>query len=155
MKSNSYLPTTPTYIVQRRKLPCSSPHHSWGPIFRPFTPPHLSAKNDPTNSPCCAVVVFMIKYPHSRYAQILTLLTPPPTHRPLHHLRPTQDNTRRGQQPRPPRTRKVPTSFPASRPHNRDHDPTSTQTHTPNPIRRQRTLPRPHKRTRIQAPARP
>jgi hypothetical protein len=126
--------------------PVPHPTTLWGPIFIPL-PHHTHLQNDPTNVSSSADAVFMIKCPHSPYEQILTPRTPLPIRRPLHHLRPTQDSTPRGQQPRPPRTKKGQTSFLASRPHNRDHDPTSTQTHTPRPTKPQLILPRPHKRT--------
>jgi len=103
-----------------------------------------------TNLSLSAAAASTTKYPHSQCDQFLTPLH---TRRVLHHLHPTQDNTVRGPHKRPRHTRKDQTSSPASRPLNRNHDPTSTQSHTRNPTKPQPIPPRLPKHTRIQGPA--
>jgi hypothetical protein len=96
-----------------------------------FTPPH-PLKNNPTNLIVSAAADNTTKHPpHSLYEQI-PIRRHTPTRLLPHQLRPTLDNTHPGQQQRPPHTKTVQISSPASHPLNHDPDLTSTQNLTPN-----------------------
>jgi len=66
VKSNSCLPTTPTFIAQRRKLPCVLPHQSWGPISRPL-PHHTLSKTVRLTYLCMQLSTSRSSAPHSAF----------------------------------------------------------------------------------------